>query len=32
MPLVGNGELFRVKGVCTFVRRDPVYKVNQNKS
>ncbi|CAF4395973.1 unnamed protein product [Rotaria sp. Silwood2] len=26
MPSAGNGEIFRIKAVCTFVRHDPVYK------
>jgi hypothetical protein len=30
MPSVGNGEVFRVKAVCTFVRHDPVYKVKKD--
>ncbi len=25
---IPNGELFRIKAVCTHVRHDPVYKVN----
>ena len=30
MPSAGPGEIFRIKAVCTFIRRDPVYKVREN--
>lgn len=30
MPSAGQGETFRIKAVCTFIRRDPVYKVCEN--
>lgn len=27
LPTTGQGEVFRVKAVCTYTRHDPVYKV-----